>query len=282
MIKNFDRVLGLINSICSIIGLILFVMEKDTQAMVFMIIVAVIIGPYIYITTNKFFMKKKHFCLGYDREISLFLDQYPKTMEKFLYTEPFISVMGINDNFDMENVGVASVHRSFKEYMFDEEEYKEFSNVVKKCVEKECNVSYGTTVEPYTCVTVPFETSRYRDTKTNVLFVVNSKIGKEGKKTMGYDIKSVIDTVFNELRENNWEIVLFPVISGRNVYPRNKSQYIKTIQLIVNKFLDLNEEGKGKHLVISLHSKSLKENGYNFEDICKLVEMCIHVDDPVH
>lgn len=278
MNKNMDRVLGLINSICAIIGMILFVMERNKQAMIFVIIVAVAICLYIYIIASKLFMKKKHFYLDHDREISLFLDRYPKTMKRFLHTEPFISVMGINDNFDMENVGVASVHRSFKEYMFEEGEYKEFSNVVKKCVEKECNVPYGTTVEPYTCVFVPFETSRYRDTKTSVLFVVNSKIGKEGNKIIGYDVQSVIDSVFEELSEKSWEIVLFPVISGRNVYPRNKSQYIKTVQLILNNFLDLGEEGRGKHLVISLHSKSLKENGYSFEDICKLVEMCIHVD----
>lgn len=133
----------------------------------------------------------------------------------------------------------------------------------------------------YACATVGAITC-HLNFFDSVLFVVNSKIGKEGEKITGYDIQSVIDSVFVELRIKSWEIVLFPVISGRNVYPRNKSQYIRTIQLILNNFLDLGEEGRGKHLVISLHSKSLKENGYNFEDICKLVEMCIRVDDPEH
>ena len=278
--RHFYNVIAFVGAVASIVAQGWFWnSEKLIEARVVMGVVMT--GSLIYLAVvlvYNLIWRKICFRLKYGASITLYKCDYTKSMKKLAKKKRLMCVIGVNDRFEMINIGPTGVHRAVRDTFFSPDEYKIFTENVKEYVEKKLGKQYGKQMAAYTCVRVPIKSAKYKNKDSQALMVVNSKLTEPGKLIHGYKVEKVVEHVFDELVELDWETVLFPVISGANVGNRDKAQYLNTIELIVREFLKLGESRNGKHLVIALNPESIRVNDYNFSEIGSLIELLCRND----
>ena len=278
--RHFYNVIAFIGAVASIVapGLLWNSVNQKVLCGVMIVVMACGVGYLIFSLLYIPLHHKIHLVLKYGASITLYKSDYTKSMKKLAKKRRLICVIGVNDRFEMINIGPTGVHRAVRDTFFSPDEYKIFTENVKEYVEQKLGKKYGKQMAAYTCVRAPIKSSKYKNKDSQALMVVNSKLTEPGKLIHGYKVEKVVGHVFDELVELDWETVLFPVISGANVGNRDKAQYLNTIELIVREFLKLRESRNGKHLVIALNPETIRENDYEFSEIGSLIELLCRND----